>query len=228
MAKHSHWSQIKYKKAIQDAKKSQMIGKLINAIIIAAREGNDPESNPKLRSAISRAKEFNVPQENIERAIQKGFKKEDNLEEVLYEAHYGEIQLLIKALTDNKNRTLGEVKHLLNKYNAKMGEPGSVKWNFEEKGIIRISKQDENKISETLDLIQDIEEKNGDILLTTDIDALSDLKKKLEEKDVKINEVFIDFKPINKVKCDKKEIVQLIDELLDLEDVEEVFTNIIE
>lgn len=230
MAGHSHWAQIKRKKAIVDIKRSQLIGKLINAIIVAAKEGNNPETNPKLRNAIERAKEFKVPLENIEKAISKAQDKSLNLEEVIYEAYFDEVSLLIKALTDNKNRTLGEVKHLLNKYGGKLAEPGSVLWSFQEKGVIEINKEKENKIFEFLDIIEDLKEKKERIMLITSVKNLSELRKKLEEKNIDIFDAYIDFLPINYIENldeNKKErLKNLINELLDLNDVEEVFTNL--
>lgn len=228
MAGHSHWAQIKHKKAIVDAKKSQIISKLIRAITIAAREGSNPETNFKLRSAIERAREFQVPLENIERAIKK-LESEQKLEEIIYEAYIDEVQLLIKAITDNRNRTLGEIKHLLNMFGGRLAEPGSVQWNFEEKGIIIISKEDENKILEFSDFIQDFEEKDGDIMLITDIKHLNILKEKLNSKNINIKNIEIELRPINKLKnidnSKKEKVNKFIDEVLNLDEVDEVFTN---
>jgi YebC/PmpR family DNA-binding regulatory protein len=230
MAGHSHWSQIKHKKAALDAKRGQIISKLIRAIMIAAREGNNPETNYKLRSAIERAKEFQVPLENIERAIKKGEKKEDNLEEIIFEAYLEDVQILIKAITDNKNRTLGDLRHLLNRFNGRLAEPGSVIWNFREKGVIVVSKNDESKVLEFADLIEDYEEKNGDILLITNSSFLNELKNKLESSKIEIKDSYLEFRPLNILEnIDdnlKTKVKQLVEELLNLDDVEEVFTNL--
>jgi YebC/PmpR family DNA-binding regulatory protein len=230
MAGHSHWAQIKHKKAALDAKRGQIISKLIRAITIAAREGNNPETNYKLRSAIERAKEFQVPLENIERAIKKGESREDNLEEIIFEAYLEDVQILIKAITDNKNRTLGDLRHLLNRFNGRLAEPGSVIWNFKEKGVIVVSKNDEAKVLEFADLIEDYEEKNGDILLITNPSFLNELKNKLESSKIEIKDSYLDFKPLNILEnIDdnlKMKVKQLVDELLNLDDVEEVFTNL--
>ena len=230
MAGHSHWAQIKHKKAVVDLKRGQLISKLIRAITIAAKEGNNPETNYKLRAAIERAKEFQVPSENIERAIKKGEEKENNLEEIIFEAYLEEIQILIKAITDNRNRVIGDIRHLLNRFNGRLAEPGSVIWNFKEKGIIVISKDDENKVLEFADLIEDYEEKDGDIVLIINTNNLNALKNKLEQNKINIKESYIDFKPLNILEnIDinlKIKVNQLIEELLNLEDVEEVFTNI--
>ncbi len=230
MAGHSHWAQIKHKKAALDAKRGQIISKLIRAITIAAREGNNPETNYKLRSAIERAKEFQVPLENIERAIKKGESREDNLEEIIFEAYLEDIQILIKAITDNKNRTLGDLRHLLNRFNGRLAEPGSVIWNFREKGVIVISKNDEGKVLEFADLIEDYEEKNGDILLITNPSFLNELKNKLESNKIEIKNSYLDFRPLNILEnIDdnlKMKVKQLVEELLNMDDVEEVFTNL--
>jgi YebC/PmpR family DNA-binding regulatory protein len=230
MAGHSHWAQVKHKKAVLDAKRGQIISKLIRAITIAAREGNNPETNYKLRSAIERAKEFQVPLENIERAIKKGESREDNLEEIIFEAYLEDVQILIKAITDNKNRTLGDLRHLLNRFNGRLAEPGSVIWNFKEKGVIVVSKNDEAKVLEFADLIEDYEEKNGDILLITNSSFLNELKNKLESGKIEIKDSYLEFRPLNILEnIDdnlKMKVKQLIEELLNLDDVEEVFTNL--
>jgi len=229
MAGHSHWAQVKHKKAVVDAKRGQIVSKLIRIITIAAREGNNPETNYKLRSAIERAKEFQVPLENIERAIKKGEAREDNLEEIIFEAYLEDVQILIKAITDNKNRTLGDLRHLLNRFNGRLAEPGSVIWNFKEKGVIVISKTNEAKVLEFADLIEDYQEKNGDILLITNPNSLNELKNKLESSKIEIKDSYLDFRPLNILENINDnlriKIKQLIEELLNLDDVEEVFTN---
>lgn len=230
MAGHSHWAQIKHKKAIVDAKKGQLISKLIRAITIAAREGNNPETNYKLRAAIERAREFQVPLENIERAIKKGETKEDNLEEIIFEAYLEDVQILIKAITDNKNRTLGEIRHLLNKYGGRLAEPRSVIWNFQEKGVVVISKEDETKVLDLADLFEDIQEKDGDILLITNLSQLNELKDKLEKNEIVVKDSYLEFRPLNIMENISENLKtkanQLIEELLNLDDIEEVFTNL--
>jgi len=230
MSGHSHWAQVKHKKAIVDAKRGQLISKLIRAITIAAREGNNPETNYKLRSAIERAREFQVSLENIERAIKKGESREDNLEEIIFEAYLGDVQILIKAITDNKNRTIGDLRHLLNRFNGRLAEPGSVIWNFKEKGVIIISKNDESKVLEFVDLIEDFQEKNGDILLITDPNLLNELKNKLESNKIDVKDSYLDFRPLNILEnIDdnlKTKVRQLAEELLNLDDVDDVFVNL--
>lgn len=229
MAGHSHWAQVKHKKAVVDAKRGQLISKLIRAITIAARENNNLETNYKLRSAVERAKSFQVPLENIEKAIKKGIETSDKLEEIIYEAYYDDIQLLIKAITDNKNRTLGDIKHLLNKFNGRLAEPGSVKWNFKEKGLIICSKEDEDKILNLVDYYEDLSEQNGEILLITNLQNFSQLRQKLEELEVKIKDFQIELLPLTTIEVNnekRSKLNNLIEQLLSLDDVEEVFTNL--
>jgi YebC/PmpR family DNA-binding regulatory protein len=148
MAGHSKWAQIKHKKALSDAKKSQMFAKLAALITVAAREkGGDPNANPKLRFAIEKARSLNMPQENIERAIKRGTGELPGtaIEEALYEG-YGPagIAILVEVITDNKNRTLGELRHIFAEHGGKLGGPGSAAWLFDrtpsESGVEYIAK----------------------------------------------------------------------------------------
>ena len=137
MSGHSHWSKIKYKKTATDAKRGKAFSKIAREISMAAKEkGKDPETNPSLRAIIDKAKNFNMPKDNIDRAIKKGIGelKGEVLENITLEA-YGQagIALIIEGITDNKNRTLGEIKQILNQFQGKLAGPGSVKWMFERK-----------------------------------------------------------------------------------------------
>lgn len=135
MSGHSKWSQIKHKKAQSDAKKGKMFSKISRMITVAARKSDKPDMNPELRLAVEKAKEINMPSDNIERAIRRATGQEqEKLEEVFYEA-YGPagVGILIEGITDNKNRTLNELKHILNKHNAKLADSGSVLWMFKKK-----------------------------------------------------------------------------------------------
>ena len=136
MSGHSHWAGIKHKKEITDQKRGKIFSKMAKLIEIAARKGGDPNMNPSLRLVIEKARSVNMPNDNIERAIKKGSgeNKEGQLEEVAYEA-YGPhgAALIIEAITDNRNRTLSEIKHILNTFNGKLAETGSVKYLFDRK-----------------------------------------------------------------------------------------------
>lgn len=135
MSGHSHWAGIKHRKGINDAKRAKIFTKLAKPIVIAAREGGGkPEANFKLRLAIDKAREFNMPRENIDRAIKRGTGelKGEAIVEIIYEAFGPDgIMLVIKTLTDNKNRTVSEIKAILAKFGGKLGGQGSVMWNFE-------------------------------------------------------------------------------------------------
>jgi len=132
MSGHSHAKTILHKKGLADQKRGQLFSKLLNAIAIAARQESNPEFNPRLRTAIEKAKENKVPQENIERAVKRASENK-NLEELIIEAYGPEgVAILIEAITDNKNRTIAEVKKILNENNAKIAEPKSVLWAFEQ------------------------------------------------------------------------------------------------
>jgi YebC/PmpR family DNA-binding regulatory protein len=230
MAGHSHWAQIKYKKASVDKKRSLMISKLVNLILTAGRDNPNPETNFKLKSAIERAKDFGVPQEVIDRNLKKLKDKSNNdLEEIILEAYGPEgLAILIKCLTNNKNRTINDIKHILSKHNAKLAEPGSVLWLFEEKGVISINKTDFNEmlLEELSDVIEDFKENDESVQFFVKINDIYKIKSLLEEKKIKILSTEIQFIPKNYVKIENEEKVKnLIDELLDYNDVYEVFTN---
>ncbi|MDI6821047.1 MAG: YebC/PmpR family DNA-binding transcriptional regulator [Patescibacteria group bacterium] len=131
MAGHSHWKQIKGHKEATDKKKGAIFSKLLKAISIASKKESKPEFNPHLRATIEKANEYNIPQENIERAIKKTLSDEESLEDLIMEAYGpGGIALIIKAITSSKNKTIQEVKNILKEKNAKWAEPGSVRWAF--------------------------------------------------------------------------------------------------
>src|SRR3954454_14627670 len=183
MAGHSKWAGIKHKKAIVDAKRGKLFTKLARAITVAAKEGGgDPDGNPALTLAIQKAKDASMPKDNIERAIGKGTgegQDADAIEAVLYEGYGpGGVALLIEAFTDNRNRTGADVRHLLSKHGGNLGEPGSVSYLFDKKGIIVV---DAGAYSED-DLIvaidagaEDIAQDDDVFEVLTDPAALSDV-----------------------------------------------------
>lgn len=166
MAGHSHWKQIKLKKAVVDQKKGKLFSKLLNAITIAAKTDPNPDFNPRLRAAILKAKEFQVPQENINKAIQKSKEKNSNLEELLLECYGpGGIAILIEVITDKSTRTVNEIKNILKEHDSKLGEPGSAKWAFEKKDNEWIpkfpqplSEEQKEKVIKLLDALDDHED----------------------------------------------------------------------
>lgn len=253
MSGHSKWSKVKHIKAITDAKRGQIFSKLAREISVAAREqGRDLTTNPKLRLVIEKAKQWNLPKENIERAIKRGVGEIEGgeLESVLFEAYGpGGIAIIIEGITDNKNRALGEIKQILNQNNGKLVGEGSVRWMFERKGCVtlRITNQSEytNK-KEGLEMLvieagaEDIywhnaapqgEPRQGREILDvyTKIEELEKVKKNLEEKGMKIESVSLDWVPKEMVEVDEKtkESCQKLFEALDEnEAIQEIYSNI--
>src|SRR5918998_5518601 len=151
MSGHSKWHTIKHKKGAADAKRGKVFTRLIKELTVAARSGGDPGMNPRLRTIIAEAKANNMPRENIERAIRRGTGEEPGVsyEEITYEGYGpGGVALMIQSLTDNKNRTVGEIRHLLGKYNGNLAAENSVAWMFTRKGqvVVEKSKADEEKL----------------------------------------------------------------------------------
>ena len=235
MAGHSHWAQIKHKKAIADRKKSQLIAKLVNNIIVAGKNNPNPETNIALRSAIERAKENGVSSEVIERNLKKLQSREfDNLENLIMGAYFnGGIVILIKALTPNKNKTLGEIKHILFKKQAKFTEGNSVSWMFEEKYCLKIIKNEINLseiFKQICEFIDDFIEDEDSLILYTKYENYYDLVEVLKNNNINIISTEIKFIPKNYViikdEETKEKLNQLVDELLNHNDVYEVVTNV--
>jgi len=236
MSGHSKWSTIKRKKAAQDAKRGKLFTKLIKEITIAARQGGgDPEGNPRLRLAIDNAKSANMPAENIERAIKKATGELDGVDytEIKYEGYGpGGVALLIESMTDNKNRTVAEVRHLLNKHGGSLGESGSVAWMFDRKGIITLPK---NELSEDdlMEIIldagaEDLQTEEDFFEITTDLDSFEKVRKILIENNIEIENASLQWVAKNNVKVSgetAEKLLKLIESLEDNDDVQNVFTN---
>lgn len=158
MAGHSHWAGIKHKKEAEDKKRGQIFSKILSAITAVAKTNPNPDFNPKLRSLIQKAKDLKVPQDNIERAISRAKEKGNTTEELILEAYGpGGSAILIEAITDNKNRTIAEIKNILNENEAKWAETGSVRWAFEQnnegwqaKFLNTISEEEKNKLNKII------------------------------------------------------------------------------
>ncbi len=236
MSGHSKWAQIKHKKALTDAKKSKNFSKLAAAITVAVKEkGADPDKNPKLRLAIEKARSFNMPTTNIERAIQKGVgsNEANQLEELTFEA-YGPNghPLLILAITDNHNRTLAEIKHILTKYGGKLGTSGSVLWMFEQKGKI-ILKNNNLTDDEELKLIEagvdDIKKEDENIIIYTQPENLFNIQQKIKDFGFEIEDASFEFIPknIENISDEERNIYEkLFDELDDQEEVKDIYSSI--
>lgn len=238
MSGHSKWSTIKRKKGAADAKKGKIFSKISKELTVASKTGGDnPDMNPRLRLAVEKAKAANMPSENVKRAIKKGSEDTSgaNYEETIYEG-YGPagVAIMIEVLTDNKNRTVGEVRHTITKYNGNMGETGCVGWMFDKKGYILVEKKagDEDTLMTIAldagadDFKNDPDEENYEI--TTAPEDLHAVKEYLEKEKVPLNLAEITFVPQNYVKLDAKDagtMMKLINALEDLDDVQNVYAN---
>lgn len=239
MAGHSKWANIKYRKELVDKRKSKIFSKLAKMISIAARNGKDPETNPALRLAIEKARSVNMPNSNIEKAIKRGAgeTKEGQLEEIVYEGYGpGGIQLLIEAITDNKNRTTSEIRHLLGKYNSRLAESGSVKWNFNQMGVVSIALDKQEKNKEELELIaidsgaEDVKWKNNILEIYIKPENLEKAKQFLREKNIVIEDSSLDWIPKNEIEIKdestKKQLEDLFEALDENDDVKEIYSNV--
>lgn len=172
MSGHSRWAQIKHKKSLTDSKKSKLFSKLLKSITAAAKNDPNPEFNPRLRSAVAAAKNIGVPNDNIEKAVKKSSDSSEKLEDLVAEAYGpGGIAIIIKSITDSKNRTVMEIKNILKDHNSKLVPPGSVLWAFD-------SVTENNEISWTPKFIQEIseQEKNELEKLLTGLEDLDDVQ----------------------------------------------------
>ncbi len=236
MSGHNKWANIKHRKMAQDAKRSKVFTKLIREIIVAAREGGgDPDKNPRLRAAIERARAANMPKDNIERAIKRGTGElgGDQLYEITYEAYApGGVALLIKVVTDNKNRSAQEVRHMLSKYGGNMAESGSVGWIFERKGVINIPRDKVEDVEELAMLAidagaEDIKDDDDPIQILTAPEDLSAVRDALVEAGYEV-EASVSYIPKNTVKVegtDAEKLLKLLNVLEELDDVQEVISN---
>ncbi len=236
MSGHNKWANIKHRKAAQDAKRSQLFTKLIRELTVAAREGGgDPNNNPRLRSAIERAREANMPKETIEKAIKRGTGELEGVQyiEVMYEAFApGGVAVLIRALTDNKNRTAQELRHVLSKNGGNMAESGSVGWIFERKGLItvpvgQIADMDEFMMLAIDAGAEDIKEQEDPVQVIVAPEDLTKVRDALTEAgyDVKASLTYL---PKNTVKVtgqDAEKLLRCLNALEDLDDVQEVYAN---
>ena len=233
MSGHSKWSQIKRKKGVADQKRGQVFTKVGRMITLAAREGGgDPENNFKLRLAIQKAKEVNMPKDSIDRAVSRGSgKSEGDLEEISYEAFGpGGTAIIIESLTDNRNRTIPEIRNILSKHNGRMGGGNSFSWMFEKKGIIRVKGKGEEIEMKIIDSgADDFQEEDSEIVVYTKPKELFNIRKKLEDQGVKIILSELSLEPKESIKItDKKtaeSILKLMEDLDACDDVTKVYSN---
>ncbi|WP_457568727.1 YebC/PmpR family DNA-binding transcriptional regulator [Desulfurobacterium sp.] len=236
MAGHSKWANIKHKKAAQDAKRGKIYTKLAREITVAAREGGgDPEFNPRLRAAIEKAKKFNMPKENIERAIKRGTGEiaGETYEEVTYEGYGpGGVAIIVKCLTDNRNRTASEVRHAFSKHGGNLGTSGCVSWMFERKGVITINaegKDEEEVMMVAIDAgAEDFVNEDEQFVIYTRPQDVENVKKALEEAGVTVEEAKVDLVPQSTTRVEgetAQKVLKLLEVLEDLDDVQEVYSN---
>jgi YebC/PmpR family DNA-binding regulatory protein len=236
MSGHSKWSTIKRKKGALDAKRGKIFTKLIREISTAARLGGpEIDANPRLRLVVDKAKTANMPKDNIERAIQKGVGggESDAFEECIYEG-YGPagVAILIETLTDNKNRTVGEVRHLLNKYGGNLGANGCVSYLFEKKGLVHFEREglDGDALMEAaLEAgANDVVEEDVEVVVVTAPSDFEAVKSGLESAGYSPSQAEISMEPTTTVKLEGKDaqtMLVLAEALEDLDDVQNVYAN---
>jgi YebC/PmpR family DNA-binding regulatory protein len=236
MSGHSKWHSIKHKKAIVDARRGQHFTKLARAITVAAREGGgDPDGNPGLGLAVQKARDASMPKDNIERAIAKGTGEgvdADQIENVIYEGYGpGGVALLIEALTDNRNRTGADVRHALSKHGGNLGEPGSVSYLFEKRGVIIVdaSRYDENDLMVAIDAgAQDISLDDDVFEVITEPADLTPVRQALEQAGIELESADVTQQPTSRVplqESDAAKLMKLIDSLEESDDVGTVHAN---
>jgi len=236
MSGHNKWSTIKHKKGKADAARGKVFTKIIKEITVAARlGGGDIASNPRLRMAVDKAKMSNMPKDNIERAIQKGTGELPGVvyEEVTYEGYGPEgVAVFIEAMTDNKNRTVAEMRYILSKAGGNLGENGSVSWMFDKKGMIVVPKEavGEEKLTEmAIEAgVDDIQDAGENFELYCDTSAFIDAVRALEEAGLPLEDSTMTMIPKNTVSLDEngaKKVLKMMDMLEDNDDVQNVFAN---
>jgi len=237
MSGHSKWSTIKRKKGALDAKRGKIFTKIIKEITLAARlGGGDIEGNARLRQAVMLAKEENMPKDNIERAIKKGTGGDQGaaaFEEIIYEGYGpGGAAVLVEIMTDNKNRTVAEIRHIFSKHGGNLGENGCVSWMFAKKGSIVIDKKvvGEDVLMElALEAgAEDVKSEDTEYEVITDPASFEVVKKHLEEKGIKHLEARISMIPANTVKLEASKaesMLKMMEKLEDNDDVQNVYSN---
>jgi YebC/PmpR family DNA-binding regulatory protein len=238
MAGHSKWANIKYRKERQDKKRSNLFGKLIKEITLQARSGDpNPENNPGLAQALERAKAANLPKDNIERAIKRATGELDgvNYEEVTYEGYAADgVAVLVRAVTDNRNRASAGVRHILSKHGGNMASAGSVAWLFDRKGIVVLADLPDDVDLDELEMAlieagaDDLDSQGETIAAYCDPSVLSDLNDAVRGRGVTPIRAEVTMIPKNTVHVDEnsaEKVLKLIDALDENEDVQEVFAN---
>jgi YebC/PmpR family DNA-binding regulatory protein len=236
MSGHSKWHSIKHKKGALDAKRGKLFTKFIKEITVAARTGGgDPDANARLRKAILDAKAGNMPNDTIDRAIRRGTGEEEgvNYEEITYEGYGpGGVALLIQSMTDNRNRTVAEIRHLFSKNGGNLGESGSVGWMFDKKGYIVVSKSDKSE-EELFDLVieagaDDLRDDEDNFEIITSPEAFEAVQAAVKAAGIEPQVAEVEFVPQNYIKLegsDARQMLKLMEALEDHDDVQKVSAN---
>ena len=236
MSGHSKWATIKRKKAATDAKRGQIFTKLIREITVAARDGGgEPNFNPRLRLAVDSAKAGNMPAENITRAIKKGTGELEGVsyEEIAYEGYGpGGVALYIETLTDNQNRTVADVRHILTKLGGSLGTTGSVGWQFDRNGqiFVEASRYTEESVFEaSIEAgADDVELADGEFIVTTDAGSFHDVQSGLRSAGIEFERAELCWIPQNEIRVEGKDaekLIKLLEALDDIDDVQQVSSN---
>lgn len=237
MSGHSKWATIKRKKAKVDAARGRVFTQLGKEIILAAKAGGgDPDNNLRLKNAVAKAKEANIPNDNIQRAIMKGTGElgSGNFEEIVYEGYGpGGVAVMLEIMTDNRNRTAGEIRHLFSRYGGNLGESGCVSWMFEKKGLIVVEKDtgvdEDDLLLAALDAgAEDVKSEDDIFEIITDPDSFEMVREELSGKGIKLSEADVSMIPKTTVKIEgaqEDQMMKLLDALEDLDDVDEVYSN---
>jgi YebC/PmpR family DNA-binding regulatory protein len=238
MSGHSKWSSIKHKKGAADAKRGKLFSKLARAIIVAAREGGpDPAANLALQNAIEKARSYSMPKDNIERAIARGSgtgTDSEAFEHIVYEG-YGPngVAIIVEALTDNRNRTAADVRHVFTKNEGSLGTTGAVAWLFERRGIVMVDADRTDEDSVMLAAAEggadDVTQDGDSFQVTTSPEALSSVREALEQAGIEVESAETTMVPKTTIELDQeaaaRKTLRLIDELEELDDVNEVYAN---
>lgn len=236
MSGHSKWSSIKHKKAATDAKRGNMFTRFIREISVAARSGGgDPEANSRLRHAIDGARAVNMPNDNIKKAIMRGTGELEGVsyEELTYEGYGpGGVAILVECMTDNKNRTVSEVRHVFTKYNGNLGEQGCVSWMFTRKGVIHVP-QDAIGEDALMEIVlesgaEDMTKESKIYEIQTAVEDFDKVKNSLESKKIPVESAEISRVPSTYIKMEGKhaeQMLRLFDKLEELDDVQNVWAN---
>jgi len=232
MSGHSKWATTHRQKEVADAKRGAIFTRIGNQIAIAARGGTDPELNPSLAMIIEKARAANMPQANIARAIARvSDKNAATLEEITYEAYGpGGVGIIIETATDNRNRTFPEVRTVLTKNGGSLAEPGSVAFQFSQKGVIRVAASGEDALLTVLDAgAEDANEEENELIVYTNAKDLAKVRKNIIDAGLKVEEASLEYVPNNLIDINDKTVAGKIEKLLesidDLDDVVDVYTN---